>query len=540
MHTKKEIEEILDVYPKYRETLFIRGYLITDKNIDFDDTYPFYNNWNKINFGTLTNGNQLSIYYHKAQDFYRYSEQDIEIAIIGHAYNPFDFVHDENQILRDLVSQYKISKEQFFDKVNELTGIHLIVVNYKGLIFGVQDCSGMKSCYFGRVEDKIWITSHPQLVGDLCDLTMDLFVNKLVHSKPYNIGNKHLPGNMSPYKELKRLGGNTYFNYDNNFKIIRFYPVQPHAEISNQNEFDDGINKIGKIMHNNISLAALKWDKPAISLTGGTDSKTTLACANGLYDKYKYFSFHCKEPEIIDAKAAGLICEELNLKHDVYPIPDKNEDVEDFEVLKKIINHNSSYFKNTADHEIRKMITLYRLNDFDIELKSWASETARVFLERKYEVDMPVKLTERHFSIFQTRYFLTPNLLRKSDEVYKEFMNEIGLTGPLFNFEHTDLFYWEVRMGAWGTSVTSSLDFCHNVTMPINNRKLLELFLSFPHDDRKTDRVHKNVIKLYNKNIHDMDVEIKNLYFHSHRIWIEKIYYYYRTLFYKGANKKRS
>ena len=223
----------------------------------------------------------------------------------------------------------------------------------------------------------------------------------------------------------------------------------------------------------------------------------------------------------------------------IYAIPDTNEEVKDFEVLKNIINHNSSYFKNTADHEIRKMITLYRLNDFDIELKSWASETARVFLERKYKVKMPERLTERHFSIFQTRYFLTPDLLNKSDDIYRNFMKEIGLTGPIFNFEHTDLFYWEVRMGAWGTSVVSSLDFCHNVTMPINNRKLIELFLSFPHEDRKTDKVHKKVIELTNKKIHDMDVEIKNLYFHSYRIWLEKIYYYYRTLFYKSTTKKR-
>jgi hypothetical protein len=124
-----------------------------------------------------------------------------------------------------------------------------------------------------------------------------------------------------------------------------------------------------------------------------------------------------------------------------------------------------------------------------------------VFLERKYEVKMPEKLNERHFSIFQTRYFMAPSLLRESDALYKDYMKEIELEKPIYNFEHTDLFYWEVRMGAWGTSVVSSLDFCHNVTMPFNNRKLIELFLSFPHDERKLDNVHKTVISFANEKI---------------------------------------
>lgn len=538
MHNKYEIKEMLNNHPSYRETLFIRGYLLTDRTFQNTDDYPFYSNWDKTDLGMLNNDKKLEVYYHRMQDFYKYSDGNIKIAIIGHAYNPFDFVHDENEILRDLVNKYKISKEDFFDKVNELTGIHLIVINDNGIITAVQDCSGMKSCYFGKVEDNVMITSHPQLVGDLCDLNIDSFVDKLIHSKQYNIGNKHLPGNISPFKELRRLGGNTYISYEDQFKVVRFYPLKPHDEIASQSEFDQGIQKISEIIHKNIALASLKWNNPAISMTGGTDSKTTLACANGLYDKYKYYSFHCKPPEVLDAKAARSICEKLELEHTIYPIPDTNEEVKDFDVLKNIINHNSSYFNNTADHEIRKMITLYRLDDFDVELKSWASETARVFLERKYKVKMPVRLTERHFSIFQTRYFLTPDLLRKSDKIYRNFMTEIGLTGPIFNFENTDLFYWEVRMGAWGTAVVSSLDFCHNVTMPINNRKLIELFLSFPHEDRKIDKVHKKVIEFCNKKIHDMDVEIKNLYFHPYRIWLEKIYYYYRTLFYKHKNQK--
>ncbi len=364
-------------------------------------------------------------------------------------------------------------------------------------------------------------------------MNLDPFVEKLIKSKCYHIGNRHLPGNLSPYKELKRLGGNTYLFYNGNFSVNRFYPCAPHPEFTTEEEFKEGVQKIYSLIHNGIECCSKKWENRSISLSGGTDSKTTLACANGLYDKFSYFSFYSKPTELVDATAAKNICKHLGLEHTFYKIPETNEEIEHFDFWKKLLEHNTNYIKSLADNEIRKYVFLYKLKAYGIELKSWVSEVARVFLERKYCIKMPEKLTERHFSIFQTRYFMHPFLLKKSDRIYKDFMKETGLTETKFNFEHTDLFYWEVRMGAWGTSVVSSQNLYHHVTMPMNNRKLLEIFLSFPHDLRKSDQVHKWVMELANKGVVEADQEVKNLYFHSYRIWMEKLYYLYRTLFYK-------
>ena len=104
----------------------------------------------------------------------------------------------------------------------------------------------------------------------------------------------------------------------------------------------------------------------------------------------------------------------------------------------------------------------------------------------------------------------------------------------MFNFEHTDLFYWEVRMGCWGVSVTSSQQLFHRVTMPMSNRKILELFLSFPYEERKSDSVYKRVMAFKNQAVVDTNVEIPNLYFHGYRIWMEKLFYLLRTISYKS------
>ena len=529
---KDEIKSVLDVNEKYREMLFRRGYLLVSKRITDTSQYPFYNIWSEKSV------DRYFLYVQEKQTVYIKKDSSITSVIIGHAYNPFDMKYREDDLCEDLIESYKHGLNSYFDKLSEFTGLHVIMLFDKGKIIACQDACSLTGCYFGKVEEQIFITEHPQLVADLCDLKMNPYVDKLIQTKCYNIGNRHLPGNVTPYDELKRLGANTYLLYDGEFSIKRFYPIQNHPEYKTDLAKEKNIKRIGELIHNGIECCSKKWERCTISLSGGTDSKTTLACANGLYDKFSYFSFHSKPQELVDAKGAKKICDNLGLKHTLYHISENNITFEGFDFIKKLLQHNTSYYVNLADNEIRKYIFFHDSNAYDIELKSWASEVARVFFERKYEIKMPEVLNERHASVFQTRFFGHPGLLRWSDRKYAEFLREIGLEKPLYNYEHTDSFYWEIRMGCWGVSVISSQQLYHRVTMPMNNRKILEMFLSFPHEERKSDSVHKRIMSYMNQDVIEAEVEIPNLYFHGYRIWMEKIYFICRTVFYKSKVKK--
>ena len=523
---KEEIKLRLDKEKRYRDLLFRRGYLFTSSKLADISSYPFYNIWKEHNVG------DYYLYVQQSRTVYVYEKDSLISVIIGHAYNPFDMKCDENELCNDLIDAYKLGNDKYFDKVSEFTGLHIVMMIDGEKVICNQDACSLTGCYFGNVNGEMYITEHPQLVADICDLKMNAKVEKLVKSKCYNIGNRNLPGNVTPYDELKRLGANTYLLFDGKFSINRFYPTAPHPEFVTDSEKAENIKRIGDLIHNGIECCSKKWERCTISLSGGTDSKTTLACANGLYDKFSYFSFHSKPQELVDAEGAKKICANLSLDHTLYTIPTENSEIEDFDFLKKILQHNTNYFVNLMDNEIRKYIFLNRLDAYDIELKSWASEVARVFFERKYKIKMPKVLNERHLSIFQTRYFGHPLLLRWSDREYYKFLRETGLSKALYNFEHTDLVYWEMRMGSWGVSVISSQQFYHRTTLPMNNRKILELFLSFPHEERKSDSVHKRIMQYKNKKIVEAEVEIANLYFHNYRILMEKVFYYLRTILY--------
>jgi hypothetical protein len=540
MNRADEIRDILKAHPEYCETLFCRGYIVTDRLLNLS-AYPFYEQWKCLPLGSLNNSSTVKIYFHRWQTCHIIERNGITASIIGHAYNPFDMKHRETEILTDCIDAYKQGMKVFFDKVSELTGVHLIILNDTKRLIAVQDCTGIKACCYGRVNNHIYLTSHPQMVGDICNLQIDPFVRQLTDKWFFRFGQQFLPGNLTPYRELKRLGPNTYLDFSDRYQVYRFYPTGPHRELT-PDEYDGILKLIRELMGRNIELCTHKWKRTAISLSGGIDSKTTLACANGLYDRLKYFSFHCKPAELTDAKAARRICEKIGVEHAIYPISGTNRQIKDYGVLKKIISHNISYIGVPPEHEIRKYIYLYRLNDFDVELKSWVSEIGRAIWGRKYGFEFPKVLTPRHFSIFQTRYIFAPLLLRESEGYYKEYLKQISLERPLYNYEHTDIYSWEFAFGAWGQRIFTSQEiFRHAVTIPINNRKLIDMFLWFPHECRKNDMVHRELIRCANRIIYDLNVSVHNADAGKKRIMLERTYYRYATLFYKkmGCGKEK-
>ena len=203
------IKQILKEKPQYKECLFSRGYFITEDNNVNAEEYPFYNLWvtEKIK-------NYIA-FIHKDQDYCLYEKNEVCFLIIGHAYNPFNEVYEEKELLIQGAEAYFKSKEDFFDCINEWTGIFCVFVFDKEIL-GVQDCAGIKALYYGTLNGNTCFTSHPQLVADIYGLKMDPFVEKLVANKFFNIGNRYLPGDLSPFKELKRIGANVYISCDEN------------------------------------------------------------------------------------------------------------------------------------------------------------------------------------------------------------------------------------------------------------------------------------------------------------------------------------
>lgn len=168
------IKALMDREKELQIHLFTRGFLITDRKFANMDGYPFYGNWNckrLENYFFLT---------HRLINLYSVREGDKTFFLIGHAYNPFTMEADEEKILLRIAQAYVQGEAAYYDAVDELTGIFLFGYVDREQICFIIDPSGMQSGCYGRIDGAFYISSHPQLVGDLCGLTMDSLVKELV------------------------------------------------------------------------------------------------------------------------------------------------------------------------------------------------------------------------------------------------------------------------------------------------------------------------------------------------------------------------
>lgn len=520
----EDMRELLTAHPEFKSKLFCRGFLLTDADID-EEAYPFYGLWNSYRVLNKT------LLVHPEQHAFIQQTDTNTMILIGHAYNPFTMDSDENSILKNLLYAYTVNTENWTNRLNELTGLFVLIVFYHDMVKLYCDCAGMQIVYYGFANKNLYITSHMQLVGDLCNLSPKSYVQHLLKYRFYSIYGAYLPGDLSTYDELRRLVPNTFVTiFNSNIQIKRFYPTQPIPAIADEQQYHATIRKIGEILHNNLFLIPQKWKRPAISLTGGMDSKATLASANGLYEKFLYFSYASMPGEAIDADAAHKIAQAIGVSHQIDKISDIDSDFENIDVVRSIIYHNYGRIGNQNANDIRKRAYYQKHPYFDVEVKSWVSEIGRANYYKKFGFrKMPQSLSPRQMSTLYKFFLNDRRLLQQTDRIFAQYIKDVAFD-QLSGIDSSDMFLWEVRYGSWGGQViTSEHKYSYDITIPYNNRNLIELLLSLPLEKRINDQVHQDLIACMNPLIDQTGITITNYNETSVRMWKEKLYYLVNT-----------
>lgn len=514
------LKNILDNKPNIQKHLFEKGFLITNSEIENAKEYPFYGNWSKTTVGAY------DFWVNKSAKLFTYDFAEKSIFLIGHAYNPFTMDYDENTILSKIAAKY--GTNEYFDAIDELTGIFILGVVNNEQIELVLDASGQQYGCYGTINGKQYISSHMRLIGDICNLETDNYVKRLTSYRWYHfmMGN-YMPGDITCYKEVKRIIPNTYVKFDNSaYTVTRFYPNKEIKMCENDKEYMQVINEAANIMKNNMALVPLKWEKPAISLTGGIDSNTTFAAANGNYDKYETFSYVSMYRESVDAEKAKEISDRFNVAHKVYTIPENNEEIADFDTYKAVFDYNQGGIGVSKDSDARKKIILIQNEICDVEVKSWISETIRAYAYKYFgRKKFPKKLSARNYTSLYKIFFMNRRLVWETDKYFKEYFKNTQLKEHLYNYDESDFFVWEMMHGGKCGLNIGVMKSCFDITIPYNNRKLLDLLLRVPLEYRISDKHHMDLKKNMNEELFNMNIRVVNLNETDTRKKIANIYY---------------
>ncbi len=499
------MKNIFEKAPQLKKHLFEKGFLITDDEKIQGEEYPFYGNWSKTTIGCYY------FWVHNGAKLFMHSFGDKVVFLVGHAYNPFKMELDEETILKTVAASYETNK--YFDAINELTGIFILgIVNGEKIEF-LLDASGMQYGCYGEIRGKQYISSHACLIGDILGLEQSEYVKKLVNYKWYSyMMGYYMPGDITSYSELKRIIPNTYVRFNKEYTVQRFYPTKCIEMCKTDAEYEEVLTEATEVLKNTMKLISKKWQKPAISLTGGIDSQTTFAAANGIYDKYETFSYVAMYRESVDAEKAKEISDRFGLSHKIYQITEHNEDIENFDIYKRIFEHNGGDIGTPKDNDTRKKITLIQNDVCDVEVKSWISETIRAYAYKYFgKKKFPKNLSLRNYTSLYKIFFMNRHLVWKTDKFFAEYLNNTKLKENLFNYDESDFFVWEMMHGGKCGLDIGVMKSCFDITIPYNNRKLLDLLLRVPLKYRLNDKHHLDMKRMMNKELYDMNIRVVNL-----------------------------
>lgn len=501
---KNEMICLLNQREDLQKFLFIRGFLITNKELQLKG-FPFYNNWKEEKHG------EYSYLMHSLTNYAFYENSNGRVFfIMGHAYNPFTMKICEEHILQRISEAYE--EGSWLEQINELTGIFVLGTAYGTDIEFLVDASGMQSACYGLVNDTFYITSHAQLVADIEKLDMDSFVVELVQYKWYNrVMGPYLPGDLTPFTQLKRVVPNIIYQYKGDISQKRFWPLIDIEMATSKKAYTDVIKKASNILANNLELVSQKWKRPWISLTGGIDSNTTFAAANGKYDCFESFSYFSAEKEKADIEAAKLISGKFGVKHNLFNIPTHNCELPDYQLKVAIQRHNSGYIAERYENESRKRQYLERHCNCDVEVKSWTSETIRAYWYKHYNRKNMPKLSAKLFRNLYKIFIFNRKLAHKIDKIFAEYIEKFEYEKIPNNFLPADMHYNEVTWGSWGGVNISEMKYCFDITIPYNNRVFLEEMFKVPLEKRISDQHHKDIKKALNKELYDMNIRVVNM-----------------------------
>ena len=486
------------------------------------EDFPYYGNWREVRW------HDACFYLHKNQKLYLHEADGRLYFLIGHAYDPFAGIAEEDKLLERFAACSRGDFETGISCVDDLTGLFLMGILEDQKITFWGDFESMRATYYGKVGAKWYLASHEELVAFQENLTRDPYVERLEKYRWYYLYGEGLPGDISHYLELKKLICNNFVTYkDGSFAAKRFFPRKPLHSCANEEEYQQTVTEISKIMRKSLELIAEKWPRAAVSVTGGRDSKGSLAAAAHIKDRLQFFSYNSQPAEKADCDAAHDICAALGIKHTTYDIPLDQSACPEYELVRAIlcVNSNRKHFNH---NDIMKRFFFRKTHPFDVEVKSWTSEIGRAFYYMRYGVKkLQKRCSARKVNVMNNIYLLAPRLMYQTDRRYRDYLKSTEFNEHIFNYDWSDIIDLEMRDSRWGADVLCCEHmFCYDVTVPYNNRHLGNLLLAPQFEKRLASQTHIDFTNLLCPEIEKTNIAVRDAAHTKKRSLAEKLYYY--------------
>lgn len=364
--------------------------------------------------------------------------------------------------------------ERFLDLLDDFGGRHLVIRGDDDGVTLYQDATGMRTVYFSA--DAALVSSHLNLINEL-----------VPHRE--RTPREGRAGFMTAWGRTPRIGIEAMLpNHAltlGTWAIERFFPRRPNAYTHMS-------------VAERVELFQRRWDRMLVdltaldaelimSITGGWDSRTSMALSRKHLDRMRLFTYSSRTPSgharrsliSLDENVVNKLLDHLPAtNHEYFYIEDRHGALTSEQkraVQRNTIGRHGSWL---LPHYLRSFpgeVIHLRGNASAVGKSSWTdagAQNSREDIEQYW-----LRRTDD-----DAAHMRHEDRVREFSEGYEKW----GYDQELFDTHRRDLFYWEIRLGRWSAEICNETDLAFETCAAMNVRSLLEMTLSFPIEQRKS------------------------------------------------------
>lgn len=444
------------------------GFLLTKHN--FKNNYD----WEEYHLK-----DEWVLYYDKRNEFSHYELDTTKIIVLGYFLDIRDGLLDRRKIIDTLIYSRKISYDKFLDELSYLNGRFLLILKHEEKTLLFHDAAGLRAvCYH---EDEPIIASHDTIINEVMNGQLPQ-----IYSSPSEIAFS----DYTRFSSVRKLIPNMTFDIDKR-RIKRYYP-HSNYEIKSKKEIRSQL-----ILY---LRETIKWFnnsnyKPLLSITGGGDSRLSLAILKPIIDEAETFTYlrdtenlseFVKETYKNDERIVSSIVNNLNLNHNFFHISTKkNVDEEIVETIKHNVfsshsfNLANDYYKLYSDE---KYLHIRSTGIFNIGKYIFPKNTLKI----------------EEWNEEQIAKFLSKWTKIKDEEENVDYIKRLIKHAQLddfYNYNPLELLFISYRLIQWHSGVVGESDIAFNTMLLLNSRKIVDLLLSYPVEDRAANKLFIELIE---------------------------------------------
>lgn len=380
-----------------------------------------------------------------------------EVWVVGDAFSPVEGIYEG--------IAHRLLEGDLLECLDRLAGRFLVISRNGPRVEIYHDAMGSRSVFYGGNV----VGSHAALVAEVIGEGLRPWVIPFITSRNFVKRDvKYLPGLDSPYEGVRQLTPNCRLVL-NGFTVERYWPRAQLETSDPRSALDLLVCHLRGLKH----YFDRSGMKPLLGMSAGRDSRGLFAALNVL--KPRVFTFvrspHGNSIESADSRAARALAAKVGQDVEIIKMaapPPIDASSSPFSVA---FRHNTGYVRGSGSNASWVEYFLDGPDDHYLFVRGFGGEVMRGFyadideatpaaLAELYGVHAGSSISRNAFAVFLEAAGWNPN--------------------SLFGYKPADLFYWEHRMGVWGSSALAEFDMAYRCIPGYNSRELFSAFMGLP------------------------------------------------------------